>query len=712
MKNGSAKGSALSSVAYLEVLNPNNVSVKQLKIHLDSEGRATTRFILPDTLSTANYRLRGYTKWMRNYNADFYFNKTISVINPFVNKTFPKGDRAFNNDTVIFYPEGGHVFSGAKNSVIFQSFNAFANGKAMHGYIVSQSGDTVTTVKSNANGIGKFSFEPENDSVYEFCIDTNGEKLTLPLPQIQTSGYGIHLSGDETTLSLEFEIIAPGQAVDGQKKGFIHIATRDGEFLKSYPVRINKHERIVVEKGDLPNSILFASLIDNSGEVLSGRYFKFSDSPISAGIEVKTDKPSYSTREPVNVNIMNVNGLSDVSISVAKSCLLNDTPGIVGYSGLPNQSLSRWQTGDISMNDMLICFRPIKGILANAPYIPFLPEIEGEIISGTIIEKDSNKPLANKSFILSFVGKTPTIVIAPTDSLGRFNFIANRYGEKEIVIQPFSRDTSDLNYSINLDMAFSDEYSSIPLTPLYMDSNRTEAVNQAIINMQVNAIYRPYNSYPVKPSEPKTAPPFYGKPESTIPIDHFIELPTIEDVIREIVPYVYLRRDKGEYYFHIYDASLNYQKDEGVFSLVDGVPVWDTNRILNINPEVLDRIEVIILNYYLHSYNLGGILSFFTKQGDMSSMEFDKRIFRQSQQCYSYNYDFNSPDYSIDSVNISRIPDYRNLLYWNPEISFGEDSRASVTFYTSDEISDYTIVLEGLDAEGCIRRVEYLLEVK
>jgi hypothetical protein len=710
VKTGTATASDLSDVAYVEILNAANVPVTQLKIHFNHDGIASTRFVLPDTLSTDNYRLRGYTKWMRNYNADLYFSKIISVINPFVNKIFPKGDKAFGSDTVIFYPEGGRVISGAKNQLIFQSLDAYAQGKSVSGFVISDSGDTIMSVTSNSSGIGKFNLVFEEQTNYSFLLNTNGKTVSLQLPRSVESGYyGIHLA-DITSTKIVFEIVSNRNIVK-QKTGYLHIASAGGRFLKSYPVSIKAGERIIVENGNFPDLLLFASLIDDTGKELSSRYFKFSDPVNPASIVVKTDKLTYNRRSKVSLDIANSHELSDVSVSVVKSCLLNDAPGVIGQTGIPDASLKRWQTDNLSVNDMLACYKPVTNILANRQQIQFLPEMEGEIISGVILEKESGRPIVNKSYILSFVGKVPIINITKTDSSGRFNYISNRYGEREIVIQPMSRDTMDLNYRIDLDMPFSNSYGTTPIKPLYMDSAKSVAVNRAIINMQLNKVYQPYNSYPIKPVEPIVPFPFYGKPESTITMGHFIDLPTMEDVIREIVPQVYLRRDRGEYYFYIYDATLKNQNSDVVFSLVDGVPVWDAGRILMINPEEMDRIEVIRHNYYLHRYNLGAILNLFTAKGDLSAMDFDKRIFRQSQQCYSYSYNFNSPDYSVDSVRTSRIPDFRNLLYWDAEVTFSEEGKANATFYTSDEVSDYTIVVEGLNAEGVIERTQYSFEV-
>jgi hypothetical protein len=48
----------------------------------------------------------------------------------------------------------------------------------------------------------------------------------------------------------------------------------------------------------------------------------------------------------------------------------------------------------------------------------------------------------------------------------------------------------------------------------------------------------------------------------------------------------------------------------------------------------------------------------------------------------------------------SRIPDYRNTLFWKPDLHTGKNGKAQVEFYTSDESSDFTIVTEGMTPDG------------
>jgi CRP-like cAMP-binding protein len=81
-------------------------------------------------------------------------------------------------------------------------------------------------------------------------------------------------------------------------------------------------------------------------------------------------------------------------------------------------------------------------------------------------------------------------------------------------------------------------------------------------------------------------------------------------------------------------------------------------------------------------------------------MEFDNSVFRQVYEGCQDQYNFYSPDFSTAVLKNSRIPDFRNTLLWKPDLQTRKDGKAEVTFFTSDEISDFTIVVEGITPDG------------
>ncbi len=116
--------------------------------------------------------------------------------------------------------------------------------------------------------------------------------------------------------------------------------------------------------------------------------------------------------------------------------------------------------------------------------------------------------------------------------------------------------------------------------------------------------------------------------------------------------------------------------------------------------------------YYISDIALGGIIDITTYNADLSVIEFDKPVFRQEFEALQPVYRFTSPDYSDASRKVSRIPDYRNTLYWNPDVRTDVNGKAEVEFYTSDEAGDYMILVEGFTSDGHRGSATLLFSVK
>jgi hypothetical protein len=74
-------GVEISSVAYIELVSPENTSVVRQQILL-KHGTGEGVMSIPSNLSTGLYYLIAYTNWMKNFGEDCFFRKGIAVINP------------------------------------------------------------------------------------------------------------------------------------------------------------------------------------------------------------------------------------------------------------------------------------------------------------------------------------------------------------------------------------------------------------------------------------------------------------------------------------------------------------------------------------------------------------------------------------------------------------------------------------------------------
>src|SRR5690606_129743 len=72
----------LSKVVYVEVLDDHNQAVLSAKVPKES-AMANTAIFLSASLTSRNYLVRGYTRWMKIYSPDFFFHNPIPLVTPF-----------------------------------------------------------------------------------------------------------------------------------------------------------------------------------------------------------------------------------------------------------------------------------------------------------------------------------------------------------------------------------------------------------------------------------------------------------------------------------------------------------------------------------------------------------------------------------------------------------------------------------------------------
>jgi hypothetical protein len=394
---------------------------------------------------------------------------------------------------------------------------------------------------------------------------------------------------------------------------------------------------------------------------------------------ILVNKSSYSPREQVKVEISatDIYGNpveSELSVSVSKSAVVNPS-NLASFYTLKMKDDSQQRIAEAEYN----------------------AELEGHLITGYLRLKTTDEPLRHTDLSLAFVGKTARCQFSRTDENGKFNFVVKESGNNEIVIQPLSPDV--IGYYIDIDQPFSSSFSKFIASPFYLDSSKLDALNKVIIGTQVHNIYEPFGQTHTAEQKP-AIPDFYGDPENSIKMADYIELTSLREVVKEIIPNVYTLKQNGKYDFKLINKFRGQPFENKPLILIDGVPVYDFEKILSINSKEIERADIVNTRYFYSLNIFDGIVSFITKKGNLSVLEFDNSIFRQAYEGCQDQKDFYSPDYSKAEIKNSRIPDYRNTLCWKPDLHTGKDGKTELSFYTSDESSDFTIVVEGIMPDG------------
>jgi len=419
----------------------------------------------------------------------------------------------------------------------------------------------------------------------------------------------------------------------------------------------------------------------------------------SANFTIEADKTILQPREKVSVTINTINneGIpsgSDLVISVFKS---------FAYDSLTREgSLKKILSQDES-SDLMHIMKP-------AERLQFLPEPEGHIVSGTICSTITGEPLAAENMMLSFVGKTASCYFAKSDENGVFNFIVDKSGKQEVFIQPFDPDLQD--YYIELVNPFPEAFEKYLPERYFIDTSRLDEINSAIISMQLQALFykKPELAVDHRSQQPDLT--FYGDPDHEILLANFIELTSLEEVFKELLPWAPVRTMSG----HKRITLLNNVPDEvylqDPFMLVDGIPLRDHVGVLAIPNTGIERIKIVNSRYFITDMCLDGIIDITTNKGDLSATRLEIPGFRQEFDAPLPGSDFYSPEYLTEDQKSSRIPDCRNTLYWDPDLRTDKNGEATAEFYASDEPGEYLILAEGFTVEGLYGRASLVITVR
>jgi hypothetical protein len=74
--------------------------------------------------------------------------------------------------------------------------------------------------------------------------------------------------------------------------------------------------------------------------------------------------------------------------------------------------------------------------------------------------------------------------------------------------------------------------------------------------------------------------------------------------------------------------------------------------------------------------------------------------------------EFYHPTYETDAQLNSRLPDFRNVLYWSPDIKTDAKGKGSFSFFTSDLQGTYIGVINGLSAKSVPGTTTFTFDVK
>lgn len=710
----------ISKVVYVDVLDNNQNRVMEGKIAM-KDGEGDGSLYVPVTLGNGNYKFRAYTNWMKNFSPDYYFEKELTLINALkiperVHPTAPSFD-------VQFFPEGGNLVSGIKSVVGFKVVAQNGLGADASGVILNSHSDTVARFTTLKFGMGSFTFTPVAGEVYKAVVKAgNNEPITKTLPDISSNGYVMALTeagGNALKLT-----VACTENNGASVYLFVH--TRQTVKMAETAVIINGTANFTIDKNQLGEGISHFTVFNSSKTPVCERlYFKRPQQQLL--ISANSNQQQYGTRKHVSVNVAAKdragNALqADMSMAVYRVDSLQniDPNNIFSYLWLRSDLKGIIESPDYyfknvnaetdeALNNLLLTqgWRRFdwKDVLQNkTPAFSFLPELTGHIITAKIFNTQTNTPAGGIITYLGVPGKRVQLYTAQSDSTGHLFYLTKElYGPGEIVVQ--TNQLQDSTYRIDVSNPFSEQYSKtfypqFEFRKYLASALQTHSLGVQVLNIYTGSFLRQYYN-PVSDSSA-----FYGTPYKTYKLDDFTRFTTMEEDLREYVSEDNIVNTRGS--FHIKVLNHRGFLDGDPLCLVDGVPVFNVDKIFTIDPLKVRKLEVVPFRYYYGPAEMEGVFSFTTYKGDLGGVELDPRAIVVDYEGMQLHREFYSPTYDSEAQVNSRIPDFRTLLYWTPQVN----ADGNVSFYTSDQTGKYVGVIEGITANGDAGDQAFTFEVK
>lgn len=714
------KPSGISKITYIEVLDSARQQLLHGKIAMnESVGKGS--FYIPPNVASGNYVLRAYTRWMKNFDPSFFFEKPITIINVKKLSSQPKLP-AIANYKLNFYPEGGNILYGFLNKIAFKAIDGTGNPYDFKGYLLDNS-DTLLHFEPYNEGMGSFVFEPKPGHVYKVIVQPKGGTgFTKQLPSIRTQGYTMMLNDDGQTINIKASTDIPGI-----KELFLIAHTRQSVKVSSKAILQNNTATFSFKRSDLGDGVSHITLFNEQRKPVSERLY-YKEPGQLLDVKITTDLESYRPRGAVNISIASSNvDTASLSMSVYRLDSLqnvNWNNDIASYLYLASDlggsvdGVHRYFLNkDKKASDNLLLthgwrrFNWDKIIQKDKTFFEYAPEYSGHLVTGRVINNITNKPagdiityLSSPSYLTHFktVGSNANGSIVAE--------IKNFFGGTHLIAQ--TNPLMDSIYRVEIDNPFSKKFSSTSIPSMPKLEKFPSTVLKQNIAMQVQNIYHGQlmDSVFYPPATDSFA--FYGKPDFRYNLDNYVRFTTIEEILREYVPMVAVRRRNGEVHLPMIDTKVNMYFLNDPLTLLDGVPIFNQTKFFEFDPLKLNVLEIVAQRYVYGKNLFDGILNWKTYKPSLSNYSLEPNAIVMDYPGLQMEREFYSPDYNNELQQRSRVPDFRNVLKWSPAIVMTKGNVYSENFFTSDIKGKYVIIVQALDQSGLPGSAVKYFEVK
>ncbi|TSD63820.1 TonB-dependent receptor [Inquilinus sp. KBS0705] len=736
-----------SGVLNVELIDAKDAIKQRLKLAVKN-GVANGDFALPDTLQQGNYRIRAYTNYMRNAGSEYFFDKTLSIINAI------RGNGAIANNVagaanavsaaqkadVQFFPEGGSLVNGVPTKIAFKAVAPNGLGLDFTGIVTDSKGLQVASFASTHLGMGVFNFTPVTGNTYQARITLpDGSSSTVVLPNASDKGYVLNISTDAQNILVK--IAADRLTTNEDANRQVVLVAQSGG--KIYYTAKTKLGTVSIPKAKFPAGIMQFTLFTAGGKPLNERLVFARDADV-LNLTITTDQQTYAPRQRVKIGLdaksnngsavagnFSVAVIDETKVPVNEANENNILAGLLlssdikGYIEQPAYYFNNASDKTRADLDVLMLTQGYHRFewrdVLNDKIAADAYEPENALTVMGTVSTPSGKPVPNGKVKLINFDDINYSYETVTDADGKFAFGNLSFADSVRFIVQATNAKNKRDVVINLD--------SIAPANTAANKNRadfeiTTADAPAEYAQSSKALYSEQLRYGVGNHvlslreviirEKKQALKYSSNLNGAGNADQVLLARDLRNMACIYLSDCLQGRLVGVIFRNGVPYSTRSFRPMQV--IIDGVYV-ESSYLNNINFYDVQAIEVLrgigtAAIYGGRASN--GVIIVTTKRGGEN--EYDGPITgRGIKAYYPKGYlkarAFYSPQYDKSGVN-KQLADLRTTIYWNPNVITRDDGKASFEYFNAGSPGTYRVVVEGIDANGNPGRKVFRYQVR
>ena len=621
---------------------------------------------------------------------------------------------------VTFFPEGGSLLAVAHQNIAFKAQGADGFSKEIEGFLFNSQGDTLTSFRSEHNGMGVFTLNHIGENTYYVTVKSiDGISKRFELPPVEQKGIALAMTHYKQEIRYE---IQKTETTEWPQKLFLLAHTR-GKLVLLQPINTS---RTFGKMNDslFTTGITHFMLIDQKGNALSERLVFVPDRKAHQW-QIRPERPAYGKREKVSLQISAkdsegnpVEGNFSVSITDRKSIrqdsladnILSNlllTSDLKGYVETPGYYFLRQDARTLRALDFLMLTHgwrrhTLKNVLA-PPRLNLTNYIEkGQTISGRI-----------KGFFGGNVKKGPICILAPKQNIiattttnDKGEFIVNTAFKDSTTFLVQAR-TKRGFAGVDIEIDTPDFPAALPKAPF--QDKATAFMEDYLLNTRdryyMEGGMRVYNLKEILITGNRARPS--SKSVYTGGINTYtVEGDKLESYGAQTA-FEAVSRFPGVSITNGNEIHIRNNPEQPVV-VIDDIVYEDDNDILK-SIQTSDMSSLSLLRgadaAILGSRGSAGAIVITLKEGKDLPARPAQGIITYTPLGYSDSVEFYHPAYDTPEKKQNQRSDLRSTIYWNPSLQLDKTGKATVEYYTPDSTAPEDIIIEGIDKNGKVCRI-------